>query len=227
MDIDSHEHHEHKNYQWTDDHAEQFVKRMEKQLKSRYEPFAEEIAKIYDDYPISDSPRIMDLACGPAYLLMEIHKIIPDASFLGVDSSERMLKFAKQKLEEYGISEIEFKKGEAESIPLEDDSYSIVTCFNSFHDFKDPKKALSEVYRVLEKNGIFIIKDKNPSYPKWKMKIYFYFLRFKMGKERAKHYYQSSHHWISPQQVESWMRKLNFQVRFVSKGVDYIAVGQK
>ncbi len=224
MDDDSHEH---INHQWTDDHAEQFVKRMEGQLQSRYEPFAKEIAKIYLEYRISENPKIMDLACGPAFLLMEIHKRIPNASFLGVDASKKMIKYAQQKLEEYSVQGIEFKQGKAESIPLEDNSYSIITCFNSFHDFKEPKKALSEVHRVLEKNGIFILKDKNPSYPKWKMKIYFYFLRFKMGKQRAKHYYQSSHHWISPQRMENWMRELNFQVKFKSKGVDYIVVGQK
>ena len=221
------ESHQYENHQWTDDHAEQFVQRMEKQLKYRYEPFAKEIAEIYDKYMISDNSRIMDLACGPAFLLMEIQKRIPNASLLGVDASEIMLKFAKQKLEEYGVQGIKFKQGKAESIPLEDKSYSIVTCFNSFHDFKDPKKALAEVYRVLEKDGLFILKDKNPSYPKWKMKIHFYFLRFKMGKKRAIHYYQSSPHWIHPQDLESWMKELNFQVRFVSKGVDYIVVGQK
>jgi ubiquinone/menaquinone biosynthesis C-methylase UbiE len=224
--LDKHSH-DHKNYQWTDDHAEQFVQRMGKQLKSRYKPFAKEISEIYVKYQNSDNPRIMDLACGPAYLLMEIQKRIPTASFLGVDTSEKMLKYARQKLEEYGFQGVEFKQGAAESLPLEDNSYSIITCFNSLHDFKDPKKALSEVYRVLEKNGIFIVKDKNPSYPKWKMKIYFYFLRFQLGKERAKHYYQSSHHWISPEQMENWMKELNFQVKFISKGVDFVVVGQK
>lgn len=219
--------HEHENHQWTDDHAERFIKSMEKQLKTRYEPFAKRIAKIHKSYKNLEKPKIMDLACGPAFLLMEIQKQIPSASLLGVDSSEKMLNYAKQKMEEYNVQGIEFKQGTAEILPLENDSYSIITCLNSFHDFKDPIKALSEIHRVLKKGGIFLSKDKNPSYPKWKMKIHFFFLRFKMGNERSKRYYKSSHHWIKPKEMESWMRNLHFDVRFISKSVDYIVVGKK
>ncbi|MCJ7649293.1 MAG: hypothetical protein MUP85_11820, partial [Candidatus Lokiarchaeota archaeon] len=60
-----------------------------------------------------------------------------------------------------------------------------------------------------------------------KMKIHFFFLRFKMGKERSKHYYKSSHHWINPQELDKWMTELDFKVSFISKGVDYIVVGEK
>ena len=226
MNENSHEH-EHENHQWTDDHAERFVQSMEKQLKTRYQPFAKRIAKIYRRYEHVEDPKIMDLACGPAYLLMEIQKEIPSASLLGVDSSEKMLNYARQKIKQYNVQGVEFKQGMAESLPIESNSYSVITCLNSFHDFKDPKKALNEVYRVLQKGGIFILKDKNPTYPKWKMKIHFFFLKFKMGKERSKRYYKSSHHWIKPQLMDSWMRDLNFAVNFISKSIDYIIVARK
>ena len=219
--------HSNENHQWTDEHAEKFVQSMEKQIKTRYEPFAKKIAKIYEKYKVKENPSIIDLACGPAFLLMEIQKKIPNATLLGVDSSEKMLSFAKRKIEQYHVENIGFKQGMAESIPIEDDSISVVTCLNSFHDFQDPKKSLSEVYRILKSEGIFILKDKNPSYPKWKMKIHFYFLRFKMGKQRAKKYYKSSHHWINPQELDKWMKELNFRVSFKSRSVDYIVVGEK
>lgn len=215
------------NHQWTDEHAEKFVQSMETQIKTRYEPFAKKIAKILKRYGFRDDPSIIDLACGPAFLLMEIKKKIPNASLLGIDSSKIMLSYAKLKTEQYGFQSIEFKQGFAESIPIENNSISVVTCLNSFHDFKDAKKVISEVYRVLKSKGILILKDKNPSYPKWKMKIHFYFLRFKMGKHRSKKYYKSSHHWINPQELDKWMKDLNFKVSFESKSVDYIVIGQK
>ena len=216
-----------KNHQWTDDHAEKFVESMEKQIKTKYEHFANKVAEIYVKYGVKKNPRILDLACGPAFLLMEIQKKIPNASLLGIDSSVKMLSYAKLKIEQYSVQNIEFKQGMAESIPIEDNSISVVTCLNSFHDFQDPKKVLSEVYRVLKSEGIFILKDKNPNYPKWKMKIHFFFLRFKMGKERSKHYYKSSHHWINPQELDKWMKELNFKASFISRSVDYIVVGEK
>jgi len=216
-----------KNHQWTDDHAEKFVESMEKQIKTKYEHFAKKIAKICLNYQIKEDPIILDLACGPAFLLMEIQKKIPKASLLGIDSSAKMLSYARLKVEQYGVQNIEFKQGKAESIPIDDNNISVVTCLNSFHDFQDPKKTLSEVYRILKNEGIFILKDKNPNYPKWRMKIHFYFLRFKMGKERSKHYYKSSHHWINPRELEKWMNGLHFKVSFISRGVDYIVVGEK
>jgi len=215
------------NHQWKDEHSEKFVQSMEKQIKTRYEPFAKKIAKTYEKYGVKENPNIIDLACGPAFLLMEIQKKIPNVSLLGIDSSEKMLSHAKLKIEQYGVQNIEFKQGMAESIPIEDNSISVVTCLNSFHDFQDPKKALSEIYRILKNEGILILKDKNPNYPKWKMKIHFYFLRFKMSKERSKRYYKSSHHWINPQELDKWMKELNFKVSFTSRSVDYIVVGQK
>jgi trans-aconitate 2-methyltransferase len=216
-----------KNYQWTDDHAEKFVESMEKQIKTKYERFANKVAKICIKYGIKENSIILDLACGPAFLLMEIQKKIPNASLLGIDSSDKMLSYAKLKVEQYDVQNIGFKQGRAESIPVESSTISVVTCLNAFHDFQDPKKALGEVYRILKNEGIFILTDKNPNYPKWKMKIYFYFLRFKMGKERSKHYYKSSHHWVNPLELEKWMTELNFKVRFISKSVDYIVVGEK
>ena len=215
------------NHQWTDDHADKFVQMMEKQIKTRYEPFAKIVAELIEKIKDKDNLTIIDLACGPAFLLIEIQKKIPNASLLGIDSSNKMLSYAKLKIEQYNGKNIELKQGKAESIPIEDNSISVVTCLNSFHDFKDPKKTISEVNRILKSGGIFILKDKNPSYPKWKMKIHFYFLRFKTSKERAKRYYKSSHHWINPQDLENWLRELNFKVRFKSRSLDYIVVGEK
>ena len=61
-----------KNHQWTDEHAEKFVQSMETQIKTKYEPFAKKIAKILTRYGLRENPNIIDLACGPAFLLMEI-----------------------------------------------------------------------------------------------------------------------------------------------------------
>ncbi|MFX1389111.1 MAG: class I SAM-dependent methyltransferase [Promethearchaeota archaeon] len=217
----------HKNHQWTDEHAERFVNSMEKQINTRYKPFAKKIDEISKVFKIEKKPSIMDLACGPAFLLMEIQKKLPDALLYGVDKSEKMLSYAKNKIDQYGVSGINLKQGTAESIPFEENLFSIVTCLNSLHDFQDPKQTLKEVYRVLKKEGIFIVKDKNPSYPIWKMRIYFFFLRFKIGKKRSKKYYKSSHHWIHPEKLEQWMRELRYRVDFISKGIDYIVVGRK
>lgn len=219
--------HSHKNHEWTEESSERFIRSVKDRIQKRYENFINEIYDSMKKNNIDKNGVVLDLGCGPGFLLFELKNLIPAIKIIGIDASDLMINTAIEKAKEKKIQNFEFKKGFAENIPINDDFCNVVTCFNSLHDFKEPKKAFSEVYRILEKDGVFILEDKNPSYPKWKMKIYFFFMRFKIGKERSKRYYKSSYHWIPPQDIEGWMKELNFNVKFISKSVDYIVVGKK
>ena len=54
---------------------------------------------------------------------------------------------------------ISFRAGEAENLPYEDETFDIVTCSHSFHHYPDQKMAVSEMSRVLKKNGKLMIID--------------------------------------------------------------------
>ena len=74
----------------------------------------------------------------------------------GIEPSEAM----REKAKERGINVVD---GVAENLPWEDNSIDYVLMVTTICFVDDVKKSLSEVYRVLQKNGSFIIAfvDKN------------------------------------------------------------------
>ena len=66
-----------------------------------------------------------------------------------------MIKIAKKN--QLTNSNIEFSIGTAENIPLENESVNKIISINSIHHWRDYKKGLSEVKRVLISDGLFFI----------------------------------------------------------------------
>jgi len=215
------------NHSWSGERAERFIKTMETNINSRYKPFAKQVVNIMKTFNMKEKYKIVDIGCGPGLLLFEIKNLNPNLQLIGVDPSEVMLNAARNKAEKLGLGDSEFKKGYAEEIPLSDNEIDIVVCFNSLHDFKSAEKTIKEVSRILKNNGILILKDKNGSYPKWKMRLHFISLTIKLGKKQAKRYYKSRSHWLKINQVINWISKNGLQAKIVSKKADYIIVGKK
>lgn len=217
----------HEKNMWTRDRVERYIKSTEKLINYRYKPFAKRVEDSINKFGIEGIPKILDIGCGPGFLLFEIKKLIPDVRLVGVDSSEQMLEIAKEKAEQNDNGEIELKKGFAEDIPLPDDDLDVVVCLNCLHDFKDARKTIEEIYRVLRNNGLFILKDKNGAYPRWKMRLRFIPLVFKIGLKRARAYLRSKPFWLDPEQIHNWMEQLGFQKISVSNKPDYVIIGSK
>lgn len=94
---------------------------------------------------------LLDVACGTGY---------PYADFLshaynvtGMDIADSLVKKASRL-----YPNIDFKTGDAENIPFADESFDGAYCFQSFWYFSKPLKAISEMARVVKKDG-FIIFD--------------------------------------------------------------------
>ncbi|MFX1320597.1 MAG: class I SAM-dependent methyltransferase [Promethearchaeota archaeon] len=215
------------NKTWTRERVERYIQSTEKLINYRYKPFAKQVLDSINEFGIEGIPKILDIGCGPGILLFEIKKIIPDVKLVGVDSSEQMLNFAKEKAEHNNIDELELLKGLAEDIPLPNDDIEVVVCLNCLHDFKDAKQTIEQVYRVLRSGGIFILKDKNGAYPRWKMRLHFIPLILRTGLKRARAYLRSEPFWLEPHQVYDWMSQLGFQEISVSNKPDYVIIGKK
>lgn len=217
----------HHNHDWSGERAERFIKMMENMVNSRYEPFASQIINILNTYNMKNKNTILDIGCGPGLLLFEIKKLNLNLKLIGIDPSEAMLNAARKKAKEYNFGDSEFKVGYAEEIPISDSEIDIVICFNSLHDFRNPEKTIEEVSRILKNNGIFILKDKNGSYPRWKMRLHFLSLTLKLGRKQAKRYYKSRNHWLNVNQVTNWMSNNGLQTKIIEKQADYLIVGKK
>lgn len=77
--------------------------------------------------------------------------------FEGVDLSGRMLDYARKKSPKSMSGNINFTVANVENLPFPDDSFDTVVDTFSMCVYPDPDKALSEMKRVLKKNGRLLL----------------------------------------------------------------------
>ena len=99
--------------------------------------------------------KVLDLGCGTGVILKEISSINSDVELFGLDLSENMIAKATQRL---GTT-ANLSVGDAENLPYADNTFDLVCCVESFHHYPNPKKALSEINRVLKNGGLFLLCD--------------------------------------------------------------------
>lgn len=100
---------------------------------------------------IGSEDEVLDVACGAGAFLQ---KHASQARFVaGIDQSEIQIRMARKRLRDRIASgTAEIVRGDATSLPWEDDAFSAVTC-NCLNCFVDPVPAVREMYRVLRPGG--------------------------------------------------------------------------
>jgi demethylmenaquinone methyltransferase/2-methoxy-6-polyprenyl-1,4-benzoquinol methylase len=120
---------------------------------------------------------IIDLACGTGELSIEIAN--NGLNVIAVDFCEEMLKRAKNKIINHGLTDrITLIDAPVEYLPFNDNTFDYATIAFGIRNLYDPVKGLQEIYRVLKKGGKLIVLEF--SLPKSKIfrRIYlFYFLK--------------------------------------------------
>lgn len=103
---------------------------------------------------------LVDVGCGPGYLIAKIAKEIPNLHIIGVDISGEMLAAASRNLNQLGFRErVEFRRGDSLNLPFENDSVDNIVSTMSLHHWANPKGAFHEIYRVLKPGGQLLLMD--------------------------------------------------------------------
>ncbi len=100
---------------------------------------------------------VLDIATGGGHvakaLSPHVHNVV------AADLTKAMLEAARNHLLKSGCTNVSYIVADAESLPFLDNSFDAVTCRIAAHHFLNPKKFVSETYRVLKKNGCFVLID--------------------------------------------------------------------
>ena len=96
------------------------------------------------------SDKMLDIGCGSGLFASLAAKTGADVT--GFDAAQQLIEEAKLR-----NSSIKFLAGEMEELPFSDNSFDIVTGFNSFQYASDVKHALSEGKRVLKEKGKLVV----------------------------------------------------------------------
>jgi demethylmenaquinone methyltransferase / 2-methoxy-6-polyprenyl-1,4-benzoquinol methylase len=119
---------------------------------------------------------ILDIATGTADFAIEAMKLNPD-KVVGVDISEGMLKLGVEKINKLGLqNKIELKLGDSENLPFSDNSFDAITVGFGVRNFENLEKGISDIYRVLNKDGMLVILEfSKPQHFPVKQVYHFYF----------------------------------------------------
>jgi len=100
---------------------------------------------------------IADVGCGDGRYSLELIKCFGDKCYLHcIDSNENMLKYLKDYLTEQNAMNFCVRPGDANKLPLENNSMDCIVTFNAIHHF-DIQKFLGEVFGCIKENGYLFI----------------------------------------------------------------------
>jgi ArsR family transcriptional regulator len=99
-----------------------------------------------------------DLGCGTGQVSAALAPFV--GHVVAVDASAAMLQAAKKRL--HGFENVDLRRGELESLPIDDARLDAATLMLVLHHVPEPERALAEVARVLTPGGRLIIVDMLP-----------------------------------------------------------------
>lgn len=118
-----------------------------------YQPVFNKIARI------SESIRLLDVGCGNGIMLKRAADELYNVERItGVDISVKMVEEAGNRLSAYK-RKCRLIEGTMETVKLKKNFYNVVLCMHSFHHYPHPLKTLKEIFKVMERNAVFILAD--------------------------------------------------------------------
>ena len=126
---------------------------------------------------IKNNPKkILDIGTGTGDFAIIAAKHT-NAKIIGVDLSKKMIDVGKKKVNKKNLNtRISFKIADAEKLPFKKNSFDVITSGFVVRNFENMQKGLSEMYRVLNQEGIILILEpSNPSKFPLKQIYNFYF----------------------------------------------------
>jgi len=78
---------------------------------------------------------------------------------IAVDSSQKMLDVASEQALRHGVSNVEFRLGDMEELPIDDGAVDLIFFSQSLHHAGHPERAVREAWRILRPGGRIVVLD--------------------------------------------------------------------
>ena len=109
---------------------------------------------------LAPGERVVDLGSGGGIdVLLAAQRVGPDGFVYGVDMTDEMLAVARANAERAGATNVEFRRGVIESLPLADASVDVVISNCVINLSPDKPAVLADAFRVLVPGGRLRVSD--------------------------------------------------------------------
>jgi ubiquinone/menaquinone biosynthesis C-methylase UbiE len=102
---------------------------------------------------------VLDLGSGAGMDCFLVAKRVGKGKVIGVDMTKKMVEKAKENAKKYGFRNVEFRLGDIEDLPVDDNSVDIVMSNCVINLAPNKSKVFTEAYRVLKKGGKLLVSD--------------------------------------------------------------------
>jgi len=109
--------------------------------------------------------RVADLGCGEGYLTIEAARWASEV--IAVDRSDVVLDRAKSLASRRRVSNVTWKRGELEKLPIKDASVDVALLSQALHHAANPARAVAEAARITVARGRVLILDLREHREEW------------------------------------------------------------
>jgi len=109
---------------------------------------------------IREGDVVLDLGSGAGFdAFLAVKKVGDSGKVIGIDFTEDMIERSRELANKYGYKNVEFKLGDIENLPFENESVDVIISNCVINLAPDKLKVFKEAYRVLKNNGRMYVSD--------------------------------------------------------------------